>query len=250
MYLYFATITFLFGCIIGSFLNVCIYRIPHHESIVVGSSHCPECSTPIRPYDLIPILSFLFLGGKCRTCKEKISLRYPLIEFLTGCLFLGVYLVYGYSWTTLIGFIFSGVLIVIAMIDLDTMEIHDVFHYIILGLALVSILLLKGNIVDRLVGSLIISLPFYVVAYITQGLGGGDIKLMAVGGLLLGVKAVVVGALIGIFSGGIIAAFLLIFKKKNAKTMIPFGPFLCIGLYTAYLFGNNIFQWYVSLFIH
>jgi leader peptidase (prepilin peptidase)/N-methyltransferase len=249
MYTYFSIITFLFGCIIGSFLNVCIYRIPHHESIVVGSSHCPTCSTPIKPYDLIPILSFVMLGGKCRTCKAKISYRYPLVELLTGCLFLGVFLIYGYTLTTLIGFVFSAVLVIIALIDMDTMEIPDVFHFIILGLAIISILIIKGNLLDHLIGGLIISLPFFLIAYLTQGLGGGDIKLVAVSGLLLGIQPVVVGSLIGIILGGIFASFLLIAKKKGAKAMMPFGPFLCIGLYIAFLFGTSIFQWYFSLFM-
>jgi leader peptidase (prepilin peptidase)/N-methyltransferase len=248
MYIYWATVTFLFGCIIGSFLNVCIYRIPHHESIVVGSSHCPKCMTPIRSFDLIPILSYVFLRGKCRTCKARISFRYPLIEFLTGCLFLGVFLVYGYTWPTLIGFVLSAVLVVIAMIDLDTMEIPDVFHYIILGLALVNILFLKANLVDHVIGSLIVSLPFFLVAYLTQGLGGGDIKLMAVSGLLLGVQPTVVAALLGVMLGGIVASYLLITKKKGRKAMIAFGPFLCVGLYVAFLFGTPVFQWYMSLF--
>ena len=248
MHTYFATVTFLFGCIIGSFLNVCIYRIPHHESIVVGSSHCPKCSTPIRSYDLIPILSFIFLKGKCRTCKAKISFRYPVIEFLTGCLFLGVFLIYGYTYMTLLGLIFSAVLVVIAMIDFDTMDIYDTFHLIVIGLALINILFLKANLVDHLLGALIISIPFFIVAYLTQGLGGGDIKLMAAGGFFLGVQSIVVASLIGIILGGIAASFLLLFKKKQAKSMMSFGPFLCIGLYVAFLFGTSIFQWYFSLF--
>jgi leader peptidase (prepilin peptidase) / N-methyltransferase len=250
MYTYFATITFLFGCIIGSFLNVCIYRIPQHESIVVGSSHCPKCLTPIRPYDLIPIFSFVMLRGKCRTCKAKISFRYPAIELLTGCLFLGAFLRYSYSWNTLIGFVFSAVLVVIAMIDFDTMDIYNEFQFIIIGLAIFSIIVLKGNLIDHLIGSVMISAPFFLIAYFTQGLGGGDIKLMAAGGLLLGVQSIAVASMIGIISGGIIAAFLLIFKKKGMKSMIPFGPFLCIGLYVAYLFGTTIFQWYFSLFMY
>lgn len=249
MHTYFSIVTFLFGCIIGSFLNVCIYRIPHHESIVVGSSHCPTCSAPIKPCDLVPILSFLVLKGKCRNCKSKISFRYPIIEFLTGLLFLGVFLIYGYTFTTLIGFVFSAVLIVIAMIDLDTMEIPDIFHFIILGLAIITILIFKGNLLDHLIGGLIISLPFFLIAYLTQGLGGGDIKLVAVSGLLLGIQPVVVGSLIGIILGGIFASFLLITKKKGAKAMMPFGPFLCIGLYISFLFGPSIFQWYFSLFM-
>jgi leader peptidase (prepilin peptidase)/N-methyltransferase len=169
---------------------------------------------------------------------------------LTGCLFLGVFLRYSYSWSTIIGFLFSAILIVIAMIDLDTMDIYDEFHFIIIALALVNIILLKGNLIDHLIGSLLISIPFFLIAYFTQGLGGGDIKLMAAGGLLFGVQSIAVAAMIGIISGGIVAAFLLIFKKKERKSMIPFGPFLCIGLYLAYLFGTTIFQWYFSLFTY
>ncbi|MDP2813649.1 MAG: prepilin peptidase, partial [Erysipelotrichaceae bacterium] len=136
MQITFYIIFFIFGSILGSFYNVVIYRLPRKESIVVGSSHCPGCNTPIKPYDLIPILSYFILGGKCRSCKKPYSFRYPLIEFITGCLFALTYHVYGYTWLTLIGIVLASILLIITMIDIDTMEIYDTFQIILFFLAI------------------------------------------------------------------------------------------------------------------
>jgi len=243
---YILTCTFIFGTILGSFFNVVIWRTPRHESIVVGSSHCPSCNTPIKPYDLIPILSYIFLLGKCRACGTKISVRYPLIEALTGLLFTLVVARFGLTVTTLINLIFTSVLILITMIDIDTMEISDLWIFTILGLAVANLFVTPYPIMDHILGGLIISIPFLIIAWLTQGLGGGDIKLMMAAGLLLAYPSTLVSFFIASITGGLYAAYLLIFKHSNRKMAIPFGPFLCLGLYISLLYGPELIYWYIS----
>jgi leader peptidase (prepilin peptidase) / N-methyltransferase len=239
---------FIFGSILGSFYNVVIYRLPRKESIVVGSSHCPSCNTPIKPYDLIPVLSYFILGGKCRNCKKPYSFRYPLIEFITGLLFVLTYFVYGFTWTTLIGIILASVLLIVTLIDIDTMEIYDTFQVILFVLALAFITQSGLPLGDHLIGFFIISVPFYIIAIITNGMGGGDIKLIAMGGLLLGWKATLVAFFIASITGGIVAILLVLLKQQGRKSLIAFGPYLCLGIYIAFLYGNTIFDWYLKLY--
>ena len=244
----FYIIFFIFGSILGSFYNVVIYRSPRKESIVVGSSHCPSCNTPIKPYDLIPILSYFILGGKCRYCKKPYSFRYLLIEFITGCLFALTYHVYGYSWLTLIGIVLVSILIIITMIDIDTMEIYDTFQVMLFFLAVAFITQSGLPFGDHLIGFFIISVPFYILALITGGMGGGDIKLIAMGGLLLGWKATLVAFFIASITGGIVAILLILLKQQGRKSLIAFGPYLCLGIYIAFLYGNTLFDWYLKFY--
>ncbi len=242
------TIFFIFGSILGSFYNVVIYRLPRKESVVFGSSHCPNCNTPIKPYDLIPILSYFILKGKCRHCKAAFSFRYALIEFVTGGLFALTYHIFGYSWLTFIGILLASVLIIITAIDIDTMEIYDTFQVIILFIAIAYIPQSGLPIGDHLIGFFIISIPFYIIALLTNGMGGGDIKLIAMGGLLLGWKATLVAFFIASITGGIVAILLVLLKQQGRKSLIAFGPYLCLGIYNAFLYGNSIFDWYIRLF--
>lgn len=241
-------ILFIFGAIFGSFFNVVIYRLPKKESIVHGSSHCPKCMVSITPYDLIPILSYLFLNGKCRQCKEPISWRYPLIEFITALSFVLVYLQYGYSYFTIIGILLASILIIVTMIDIDTMEIYDRFQIMILTLAFGMLLISPLPLLDHLIGFFVISVPFYLIAYLTGGIGGGDIKLIAVAGLLLGYKATLIAFFIASILGGSVAVYLLLTKQKERKSLIAFGPYLCVGIYLTYLYGTDLWNWYLNLF--
>ena len=242
-------ILFIFGAIFGSFFNVVIYRLPKKESIVHGSSHCPKCMVSITPYDLIPILSYLFLKGKCRQCKEPISWRYPLIEFITALSFVLVYLQYGYSYFTIIGILLASILIIVTMIDIDTMEIYDRFQIMILTLAFGMLLISPLPLLDHLIGFFVISVPFYLIAYLTGGIGGGDIKLIAVAGLLLGYKATLIAFFIASILGGSVAVYLLLTKQKERKSLIAFGPYLCVGIYLTYLYGTDLWNWYLNLFV-
>lgn len=241
-------ILFIYGSIFGSFFNVVILRTPKHESLITESSHCPKCQARIKPYDLIPILSYFILGGKCRNCKSPISWRYPLIETLTGFCYVWIYLIYGLSFQTIIGVLLASILIIIAAIDIDTLEILDRFQIMILILAFINITISRLPLLEHLIGFFIISIPFYGIAYITGGIGGGDIKLIAVTGLLLGYKAILIAFFLASILGGIAAVYLLVTKQKERKSLIAFGPYLCIGVFFAFLYGNQIFSWYLNFF--
>lgn len=248
MELYYSIIFFILGTIFGSFLNVVIYRVPINESIVHGRSHCPKCNHVLSPLELIPVISFIFLRGKCKECKSSISIRYPLIELLTGVLFLISYKTFGLSHQLVLSFILSLILVSVAMIDIDTLEIKDRFQILLLILAISNIFVSKIPFLEHLIGFFIISIPFYIIAILTDGIGGGDIKLIAIGGLLLGYKATLVAFFIASVSASIRALYLLIFMKSSGKAQMAFGPFLCIGIYIAYHFAEPIITYYINLF--
>jgi len=247
MTILYGTLLFIFGLIIGSFLNVVIYRLPKHESIVYGPSHCMNCNEKIRPYDLIPVLSYLVLGGKCRHCGTKISIRYPMIELLNGFLYLGIFAFYGLTLDGLLMMAFSSTLLVIAMIDFDTMDIYDGALIVILLLAIIRLITNISSFPSAILGGLVVSIPLYIIAILTQGIGGGDVKLMGVAGFFLGIKVTLVGTFLGILMGGLWGVILMLFFKKAGKAMIPFGPFLCSGMYIALLYGLPIADWYLGL---
>lgn len=247
MELYFSIVFLILGTIFGSFLNVVIYRIPRNESIIYGRSHCPNCNHTLSPIELIPVLSFIFLGAKCKECKTTISLRYPLIETLTGVLFLISYKTFGLSMQLPISFGLSLILISITMIDIDTFEIKDRFQILMLVLAIINLFLTPLPILDHFIGFFIISIPFYIIAIITDGIGGGDIKLIAIAGLLLGYKATIVSFFVSVISASLFACYLLVIKKSNRKAQMAFGPFLCIGIYIAFHFAEPIIKTYINL---
>lgn len=223
---------FVFGLLIGSFLNVCIYRIPQKESVAVGRSHCPKCNTPLRFYELVPVLSFLALRGKCRTCKVPISVQYPLVELLMGLLYFALYLRFDLSWQFAGFAVLATLLVVIAGIDLWTMEIPN-------GLVLaIAVLAVPFCIFDRalpwyehLIGFVAASGWMLILALLYDGgMGGGDIKLMAACGGILGWKWI----LASLVSGAVLAMLcmlpLMFFGKTRLKTAVPFGPFLAAGV--------------------
>lgn len=251
---------FVFGIIIGSFLNVCIYRIPARETIVKGSSHCMTCGHRLIWIDLFPIFSWLFLRGKCRYCGAKISKRYPLIETLTGILFVLAFIKFPifdknmvFSAFNLVNAIiycaFFAVLVVVAMIDFDTKEIPDRFHLIILALGIISFLITNPISWEawesRLLGLGIVSLPLCLIAWITDGIGEGDAKLTAAAGFLIGAKAIIFAFLVGAILASIYG---IIHKIRSKENEIPFGPFLSIGIISGVMFAQPIVDWYMGLF--
>lgn len=247
---------FLFGSIVGSFLNVCIYRIPRDLSIIMPSSRCPSCNTPIKPWDNIPILSYIFLGGRCRTCKVKVSFRYPLVESLNGAFYVMVLWRFGFGWHTLIYFIFCSALIVITFIDLDFQIIPDriTLPGILIGLLTGSFLLPDPFVrysalgyVASIIGFVVGGGIFYAVAVLSRGgMGGGDIKMMAMVGALMGWKAVLLTTFLGSLVGAVFGIFLMLFKGKGRKTKIPFGPFLSAGAIVTLFYGQEILYWYLA----
>ena len=248
LYYYYLFVFLGLGLIFGSFFNVVIYRLPRKESIVLGKSHCTHCNTDIKPYDLIPMFSYLLLAGKCRNCKSTISIRYPIIELITGILFALSFIRFGITLQTLISILLASILIIVTMIDIDTMEIYDRFQIMILALAIAQLFITDMPLGDHLIGFFIVSVPFFIIALLTGGIGGGDIKLIAMAGLLLGYKATLVAFVIASILGGIVAIILVATKQKERKSLIAFGPYLCIAIYISYLYGNQIADWYLNLF--
>lgn len=248
-YLVVYSLVFFTGISIGSFLNVVIYRLPQKISVAQGRSYCPECNTVIKSYDLIPVLSYFILKGKCRSCSCEISPRYPRIENLTGLLYLLIFIVHGLTLDTLVYFAFTAILIAITFIDFDTMTIPDSLNIGILVVAVVAFFILDDvDYMSKLLGFLVASLPMFVIAVCVPGaFGGGDIKMMAAGGLLLGMASTMVATFIAVLCGGGYALYLIKTRDIKKETHMAFGPFLCIGCYIACLCGPELANWYVGL---
>ena len=250
IYLDYAIFIYLFiiGNIVGSFCNVCIYRLPRQESIIFPGSHCPHCQTPIYWYDNIPLLSFLLLRGKCRTCSQPISWHYPLVEFVSGVNLLTFYWLFSLSTPFFIYVFLTTALIIITFIDLEHKIIPDIITLpgIPLGI-LFSTLLLQQSLWDSLMGILLGGGIFYLVALLSRGgMGGGDIELGAMIGAFIGWRYILLTIFVAVFSGSIISIALLIAGKKGRKDMVPFGPFLALGTFVSILWGETIIHWYLA----
>jgi len=259
--MFFYIVIFVFGALIGSFLNVCIYRMPRGQSIIWPSSRCPYCNNPINYYDNIPIISYyLLLRGRCRSCKEKISGRYPLVEALNAFFYLLVFWRFGPGWSSVVYCILCSALTVITFIDLDFQIIPDriTLPGIPLGLIAGSFLLpdpfLRATALGykaSLIGAVSGFSLFYLVAFLSikilkkEGMGGGDIKLMAMLGAFLGWKAVLLTTFLGSLSGSIIGIGLMAFRGKEKGSLIPFGPFLALGALFSLFLGQEILIWYL-----
>ena len=239
---------FIFGAAIGSFLNVCIFRLPAETSIVKPSSRCPHCHHSLRYYDNIPLISFMILRGKCRDCGGKISWRYPLVELITALLALLLFLKFGLTLTFLTNFVFTAVLIVITFIDLDHQIIPDIITLPGIPIFfLAAIFLVKIPWLDSLFGLLIGGGVLFMIAFVyefiskREGMGGGDIKLLAMIGVFLGFKSLMFILLFSSFSGAIVGITAMIIKKQDMKYAVPFGPFLSAAA-VAYLFWGDAFM--------
>ena len=246
IYLY----VFLVGSVIGSFLNVVIYRVPRGISIAKGRSFCPSCGHTLSARDLFPFFSWIFLRGKCRYCKAPISPRYPLVELLGAAAACVCYAKYGISWRTFIAFALVSVIICIAFVDLDTMEIDDRFLLVLAGLC-VLFSLLSGGVGwwSRVIGFFAISLPIYLLTLlIPDCFGGGDIKFIAVCGFLLGWKLALLAGFAAIVTGGLWGIYLLLGRHEDKKAHFAFGPFLGLGVVFALFWGQPVLDAYLSLF--
>jgi len=239
---------FIFGAAIGSFLNVCIFRLPAESSIVNPRSQCPHCHHPIRNCDNIPLISFMILRGKCRDCGGKISWRYPVVELITALLAVLLFFKFGITLKFLVFFIFTAVLIVITFIDLDHQIIPDIIT--LPGIPIffmAAIFVVKIPWIEALIGLLIGGGVLFTIALVyefiskREGMGGGDIKLLAMIGGFLGWKSLIFILLFSSFSGAIIGIAAMIIKKQNMKYAVPFGPFLSAAA-VAYLFWGDAFM--------
>ena len=251
LYILFA---FVFGAVVGSFLNVCIFRLPKAESVVTPPSHCPHCNYQIRWYDNIPVFSYLLLKGKCRGCKAAISIQYPLVELLNGFLTAALFFRFGLSATFAALFIFCSALVVITFIDLEHQIIPDEISLpgIILGFVF-SFILPWQNWLNSLIGILLGGGSLLLVAWgyekLTgkEGMGGGDIKLLAMMGAFLGWKAVPFIIFVSSLAGSLIGISIMLIRKKDSKLAIPFGPYLAFAAIVYIFYGRKIIHWYLNL---
>ena len=250
--IFFKWYALVFGLCIGSFLNVCIHRLPDGFSIVKPPSSCPKCSARIRWYDNLPVLSWILLQGRCRNCKAPISIRYPIVELLTGGFALILWMSFGLDWQTLIYFIFVSALLVITFIDIDHRIIPDIISLpgIPIGFA-ASFILPQIDWTDSLIGILAGGGSLLAIAWGYQlftgkdGMGGGDIKLLAMIGAFLGWKGVLFTLMAASFVGTFVGLIVMIRARKGMKLAIPFGPFLSIGAICYIFFGPQLIEWYL-----
>lgn len=248
------TIRFFFGACIFSFINVVVDRMPRGESVVKGRSHCTNCGRKLTAWELIPCVSFLCLRGKCKGCQSAIPARDFWTEVFGGAAFAGCGILYGCGSLGILSlrgtviFIFLGILLAVALIDQDTQIIYDRFHVMILLLALAAVWLFPAHgILDRLLGGVIVSVPMLLLTLLVPGaFGGGDIKLMAVSGLLLGTAPTICAMFLAILTGGTYGAVMLIGKKLEKKDHFAFGPFLALGLAVSVIWGDQIAAWYLQ----
>lgn len=246
---YSLSVALIFGLIIGSFLNVCIHRLPINESLMTPSSRCPACRRPIRWQDNIPVISFFILHGRCRDCGQPISWRYPLVELANGTGYVLLVWQFGVGSQTAVYALLYSSLLVITFIDLDYQIIPDriTLPGMVVGLAASSVILPLG-FVNALIGLLLGGGLFYGVAAASRGgMGGGDIKLIAMIGAFLGWKQALLTIFIGALAGSVIGLFLMVFKGKSRKHPVPFGPFLSLGAVVSLFAGPAIWNWYQRL---
>lgn len=237
---------FLFGIVIGSFLNVCIYRIPEKQNIATVRSHCMSCGYTLKWYDLIPLFSYLALGGRCRKCKEKLSVQYPLIEALNGILYLTVFAVYGFSIDSLLYCLLFSALLLLSVIDFRTYEIPLGINLFILAIGLARVATDLSNWLEYGAGFLSVSAFLLVIYAVTKGkgIGGGDVKLMAACGLVVGWKLIILAFLTACVLGSV--CHLIRMKVSGAGHVLAMGPYLSLGTMLAVLWGNQFIKWYVS----
>lgn len=253
-------LVFIFGAIVGSFLNVCIVRLPKGQSLARPASHCPRCRAPIRFYDNIPLLSYLFLRGRCRSCGERISPRYFVVELLTAAFSAVLYMEFGFGLAFFVGFLFVAALIVISFVDLDARIVPDVISLPGIAAGLVISLVARYVLHDpaglipspmsALLGALIGGGFLLALAWVyhaltgVEGMGGGDIKLLAMIGAFLGWPAVPVTLFAASLSGSIVGLGLMLVTGAGRRLALPFAPFLCIGALLYLFFSHELLGLY------
>lgn len=251
------SIIFLYGAIIGSFLNVCIYRIPRKKSIAFPSSHCPSCGTNLKWYELAPIFSFILKKGKCKYCGKKISHDYLIVELLNPIIYLIIYVNTGFTLELFFYATIFSLLIIIAFIDIDHMIIPDSLVIYILSLTIIYklvsyILYSKSPEILNSVGGLVFSSLLFIIIIIVSkgGMGGGDVTLIGVLGFILGVKRIFLTIFLSFILGAIISIALLIVKVKGKKDPIPFGPFIILAFFMVLFWGDKLIYWYITNFLY
>lgn len=245
-------VVFLYGIVFGSFLNVVIYRIPKEESLWKVSSHCMSCGYHLKWYDLIPLFSWLFLRGKCRKCGEKISVQYPLIEATNGLLWVIVFFFYGVSVESILYFALVSALLALSVIDFRTYIIpfgFNVFIFLLgaINLAYRIIWVEKPNVWLYVIGFFTVSGITYAMYFFSKGraIGGGDVKLMAAAGFLIGWKLILLSFILGCILGAVIHSIRM--KVSGADRVLAMGPYLSAGIFLAILWGEPFLRWYAGM---
>lgn len=240
-------IVFVFGSVIGSFLNVCIYRLPLHESVVTAPSHCMTCGSKLKWYDMVPVFSWIFLGGRCRSCKTKISAQYPLIEALNGALYVVVFVVNGWQPMSVVYCLMTSGLIVLSVIDWRSYEIPFVVNGFLFVLGVATIFLTFPAWESHAIGAICVSGVLALIYVISGGraIGGGDVKLMFTCGMILGWKLIILAFFLSCIIASVIQ--LILMRLKKAGNVLAMGPYLSVGIFIAALWGDKWISWYLSL---
>lgn len=242
----------LIGLCIGSFLNVCIYRIQREESISFPPSHCTSCGYELKPLDLIPVLSYLFLRGRCRKCKDKISMKYPFIEILNGVLYLILFSKFGVSINFVFYAILTSLLIVTSTIDIESKYVYNstTIFGLTLGIIYIAVAYYFNhiNVFNNILGGIVGYLIIFIIVKITNAMGEGDADIAGICGLFIGVKGILVALFLAIVIAGIIASIILILKIKDRKSEIAFSQYIAIGTFLWMIIGNNLLKIYFQMF--
>ena len=242
----------VFGLLIGSFLNAVIHRVPRKQSIVSPGSQCPSCGYALCWYDNIPVLSYVLLGGRCRKCRKPISIRYPIVELITAAVFVAHYFVFGWTPLLAVRLLFAASLVALFAIDLEHHLLPDVITLPGIVIGLVASLFLPPGVVEALIGILIGGGVLWLIgeAYFRysgeEGMGGGDVKMLAMIGAFLGWKLVLVTLVLSSVAGSVLGLAIIAVKRGGMKHALPFGTFLALGALAASLVGDQIVTWYAG----
>ena len=244
----------ILGLAIGSFLNVCIHRLPRQASIVSPASSCPQCGYVLRWSDNIPVVSYAFLAGRCRQCRTPISIRYPIVETLTMAIFVGHYLVFGWDIILVPRLLFASILIALFAIDLEHHLLPNVITLPGIGVGLAFSAMLPPGLADALIGTLVGGGILWLIgeAYYRysgqEGMGGGDVKMLAMIGAFLGWKLVILTLVLSSLLGSLIGVIVIAVRKGGMKHALPYGTFLSLAALCSSLFGSRIVAWYLALY--
>jgi leader peptidase (prepilin peptidase) / N-methyltransferase len=246
------TLVGLLGLAIGSFLNVVIHRLPREQSLVSPGSRCPSCGAALRWYDNVPVLSYAVLGGRCRGCRAGISIRYPVVELITAIVFVWHYWVFGWTPLLAVRLLFAAALVALFAIDLEHHLLPDALTLpgIVIGIA--ASVFLSPGLVAALIGALVGGGVLWLIgeAYFRysgeEGMGGGDVKMLAMIGAFLGWKLVLVTLVLSSVAGSILGVALIVAQRGGMKKALPFGTFLALGALAASLYGDRIVAWYAG----
>ncbi len=255
-------IIFLLGLAVGSFLNVCVYRLPAGESVVSPPSHCRACGVRLGPADLIPVLSYILRRGRCRSCGAPFSARYAVVELATGALFAWCFFVFGLGPSLIKALVLTSFLVVITLIDFDHQLIYDKVLVWLAGAGVAinlsfayaplwgSAVTLPVGLLDMLLGAFVGGGLLLAIAVATRGgMGGGDVKFAAALGLWFGWQHTLLALFLSFLAGGLGGGVLLLLRIRKRKDLIPFGPFIAAGAFVALLYGPDIVAWYAGRFL-